>query len=381
MSRRQPARSTRVRRRVRRRGPTRGAEVKRRSDDAARDGRPRPDGRQPRAPAHARRPRVRGLRREQPTRSTSSWARARRARTRSTSSSAKLEPPRAVWVMVPAAFVGDTVDGARRAPGAGRHHHRRRQLLLPRRRRPGRARCEASGIHYVDVGTSGGVFGLERGFCLMIGGEDEVVAHLDPIFATIAPGVDAAPRTPGRTGDAVDRRERLPPLRPERCRALREDGPQRHRVRDDGRVRRGPERPAATPTSASATPGPRRRDRRRCATRSTTSTTSTSPRSPRCGGAAASSRRGCSTSPRTRSRSTPTLADFAGRVSDSRRGSLDDPRRDRRGRAGPRAAARRCSTGSTSRGDADFADKLLSAMRKEFGGHDEKVDQTIGETK
>ncbi len=57
------------------------------------------------------------------------------------------------------------------------------------------------GIHYVDVGTSGGVFGLERGFCLMIGGEDDVVAHLDPIFKTIAPGVDAAARTPGRTGE------------------------------------------------------------------------------------------------------------------------------------------------------------------------------------
>jgi 6-phosphogluconate dehydrogenase len=55
-------------------------------------------------------------------------------------------------------------------------------------------------LHYVDVGTSGGVFGLERGFCLMIGGEDDVVTHLDPIFATIAPGVDAAERTAGRTG-------------------------------------------------------------------------------------------------------------------------------------------------------------------------------------
>jgi 6-phosphogluconate dehydrogenase len=58
----------------------------------------------------------------------------------------------------------------------------------------------AKKIHYVDVGTSGGVFGLERGFCLMIGGEEKVVQHLDSIFATIAPGVDAAPRTPGRTG-------------------------------------------------------------------------------------------------------------------------------------------------------------------------------------
>jgi 6-phosphogluconate dehydrogenase len=58
-----------------------------------------------------------------------------------------------------------------------------------------------SGIHYVDVGTSGGVFGLDRGFCLMIGGEQEVVEHLDPIFRTIAPGVEAAPRTAGATGD------------------------------------------------------------------------------------------------------------------------------------------------------------------------------------
>ncbi len=62
------------------------------------------------------------------------------------------------------------------------------------------AELRKQGIHYVDVGTSGGVFGLERGYCLMIGGEDEVVERLDPIFATIAPGVAAAPRTPGRSG-------------------------------------------------------------------------------------------------------------------------------------------------------------------------------------
>jgi 6-phosphogluconate dehydrogenase len=59
------------------------------------------------------------------------------------------------------------------------------------------------GIHYVDVGTSGGVFGLERGFCLMIGGEDEVVKHLDPIFKTIAPGAGDAPPTPGRTNNGT----------------------------------------------------------------------------------------------------------------------------------------------------------------------------------
>jgi 6-phosphogluconate dehydrogenase len=61
---------------------------------------------------------------------------------------------------------------------------------------------KGKGIHYVDCGTSGGVFGLERGFCLMIGGEDQVVKHLDPIFKSIAPGVKAAPRTPGKKGGA-----------------------------------------------------------------------------------------------------------------------------------------------------------------------------------
>ena len=70
------------------------------------------------------------------------------------------------------------------------------------------------GVHYVDVGTSGGVFGLERGFCMMIGGEPEVVAHLDPIFAALAPGVGAAPRTPGReSGEPTHGRGRVPALR------------------------------------------------------------------------------------------------------------------------------------------------------------------------
>ena len=63
------------------------------------------------------------------------------------------------------------------------------------------AALREKGIHHVDVGTSGGVWGFERGFCLMIGGEDDVVDRLSPIFASIAPGVDSAPRTPGRSGD------------------------------------------------------------------------------------------------------------------------------------------------------------------------------------
>ena len=107
-----------------------------------------------------------------------------------------LRQPRTVWLMVPAALVdqtladlsahlivGDTViDG-----GNSYYHDDIRRS----------AEFEARGLHYIDVGTSGGVFGLERGYCLMIGGEREPVARLDPIFAALAPGVNAAPRTSG----------------------------------------------------------------------------------------------------------------------------------------------------------------------------------------
>jgi 6-phosphogluconate dehydrogenase len=113
---------------------------------------------------------------------------------------AKLTPPRAAWVMVPAGVAGQAVHelAERLAPGdtvidGGNSYYRddihRAQALA------------AKGVHYLDVGTSGGVFGLDRGFCLMIGGEAEVVRRLEPIFGTLAPGVDAAARTPGRTGE------------------------------------------------------------------------------------------------------------------------------------------------------------------------------------
>jgi 6-phosphogluconate dehydrogenase len=109
----------------------------------------------------------------------------------------RLAKPRAVWLMVPAALVDDEL--AKLAPfletgdiviDGGNSYYRddiRRAAELT-----------ARGIHYVDVGTSGGVAGLERGYCLMIGGEDEVVRHLAPVFAALAPGAAAAPATPGR---------------------------------------------------------------------------------------------------------------------------------------------------------------------------------------
>jgi 6-phosphogluconate dehydrogenase len=110
----------------------------------------------------------------------------------------KLAKPRAAWVMVPAAFAEQTTDELAELMESGdividggNSYYRDD---IDRAERYG-----AKGVHFVDVGTSGGVFGLERGFCLMIGGEDEVVKHLDPIFSALAPGVDAAERTPGRT--------------------------------------------------------------------------------------------------------------------------------------------------------------------------------------
>jgi 6-phosphogluconate dehydrogenase len=110
----------------------------------------------------------------------------------------KLSKPRAAWVMVPAAFAEQTTDQLAKLMESG-------DIVIDGGNSYYRDDIDRSeryaerGVHFVDVGTSGGVFGLERGFGLMIGGEDDVVRHLDPVFVALAPGVEAASRTPGRT--------------------------------------------------------------------------------------------------------------------------------------------------------------------------------------
>jgi len=112
----------------------------------------------------------------------------------------QLDAPRSVWLMVPAGIVDPVVsqfvphleEGDTIVDGGNSYYvdDLRRQNEL-----------RDHGIHYVDVGVSGGVFGLVRGYCLMVGGDDEAVRRLEPVLEALAPGVDAAPRTPGRHGD------------------------------------------------------------------------------------------------------------------------------------------------------------------------------------
>jgi 6-phosphogluconate dehydrogenase len=112
----------------------------------------------------------------------------------------QLSKPRLVWLMVPAGVVDPVLEsliplleqGDIVVDGGNSYYHDDIRRAADLRK---------LGLHYVDVGVSGGVWGLERGYCHMIGGEDEVVKHLDPIFRSLAPGVDAAPRTPGTSGE------------------------------------------------------------------------------------------------------------------------------------------------------------------------------------
>jgi 6-phosphogluconate dehydrogenase len=281
----------------------------------------------------------------------------------------KLKSPRAVWLMVPAAVVDQTIADLLPHLSAddilidgGNSYYiddiqRAKELA-------------AKKIHYVDVGTSGGVWGLERGYCMMIGGETDVVQHLDPIFSTLAPGIGDIPRTPGR-----EKRDGTAEQGYLHC------GPNGagHFVKmvHNG-IEYGIMAAYAEGLSVlrSANAGKRQQSKADAET--------TPLRNPEhyqydldLRNVAEVWRRGSVIASwlldltATALIQDPGLAKFAGRVSDSGEGrwtikaAIDE------------AVPTPVLTASlyerfSSRGDADFADKLLSAMRYEFGGHLEK---------
>jgi len=112
----------------------------------------------------------------------------------------KLERPRAIWVMIPAGITGKTVEQIAALVDEG-------DIIIDGGNSNYRddvrraAKLREQGIHYVDIGTSGGVFGLERGYCLMVGGDEEAIEIIEPVLKTIAPGVGDIERTPGRSGE------------------------------------------------------------------------------------------------------------------------------------------------------------------------------------
>ena len=280
-----------------------------------------------------------------------------------------LERPRAVWVMVPAGEIteravtelgtllepGDTIiDG-----GNSRYHddiRRAREL-------------GANGIHYVDVGTSGGVYGLDRGFCLMVGGEDEVVNRLAPLFTSLAPGLGTAARTPGRTGEPAP--EELGWLH---C------GPAGaghfvkmvHNGIEYGLMAAyaeglnvlhhanagGTERAKDAETAPLDEPEYYRYDLDVAAVAEVW----------RRGSVVASWLLDLTA---TALHESPTLEEFGGRVSDSGEGRWTSIAAIETGTPAPVLTTALFERFS-SRGEADFADRLLSAMRKQFGGHAEK---------
>jgi 6-phosphogluconate dehydrogenase len=284
---------------------------------------------------------------------------------------AALDTPKVAWVMVPAAFAGQTVEqlAERMSPGdividGGNTYYRddvdRAEALAPK------------GIHYVDIGTSGGVFGLERGFCLMIGGEDDIVAHIDPLLATIAPGVGDIDRTPGRHGDPSTSEQGYLHCGPTGAghfvkmvhngieyglMAAYAEGLNIIRGADVGL--------RAADAEADAETTPLREPKYyqyEIDTREVAEVW-------RRGSVVASWLLDLTAAALVED---PQLATFAGRVSDSGEGRWTSLAAIDEGVPAPVLTTSLYSRFS-SRGEADFGDKILSAMRKQFGGHDEKA--------
>ena len=281
---------------------------------------------------------------------------------------AKLTPPRAAWIMVPAAFAGDTALAVAEhfEPGdiiiaGGNSHYRldieRAALLAPK------------GIHFVDVGTSGGVFGLERGYCLMVGGELEAFRHLEPVLATLAPGVESAPRTPGKTGDPSPAENGYLHCGPNGAghfvkmvhngieyglMAAYAEGLAILRKANVGKE----DRPADAETAPLTSPEAYQYDI------DTTEVAEVWRR----GSVVGSWLLDLTASALAKD---PDVSGFSGRVSDSGEGRWTVLAAVEEGVPAHVLTAALYERFS-SRGEADFADKIMSAMRKEFGGHAEK---------
>ncbi|HUZ41703.1 MAG TPA: decarboxylating 6-phosphogluconate dehydrogenase [Acidimicrobiales bacterium] len=281
----------------------------------------------------------------------------------------KLDTPRVVWVMLPAGDVtAETIDDLANLLDRGdtiidggnsyyRDDMRRAAQLF------------GQGLHLIDCGTSGGVWGIERGYCLMIGGEPDIVAKLEPIFLSIAPGADSAPRTPGRTGATTPEEQGFLYCGPNGA---------GHFVK---MVHNGIEYGMMAALAEGLNVLHYANAGRRCSVGDAESTPMEQPEFYQfdfdTSAIAEVWRRGSVIESwlldltATALFASPDLAEYEGRVSDSGEGRWTSIAAIDEGIPAPVLTTALYSR-FASRGLDDFADKVLSAMRKGFGGHDEK---------